>query len=315
MRATESPLLATHVDCSAHTTPAGYPERAERLPAAVAGAVAAGATALPVEVDEEAVLGAIERVHAPGYAGRLRAACETAPAIFDTQDNPISKGSYAAALAAAAASVTAAAAAADGAATTIWVPVRPPGHHALRDRAMGFCFFNNAAIAAEELLARGCGPVAIVDFDVHHGNGTQAHFWERGDVYFLSVHRYPYYPGTGGGDEVGAGDGLGLTRNFPLAAGAGDAVFADAVSAGLDELLGRLRPASWVVSAGFDAHRSDPLGGLDLSDEGFRTIGRALRGAAAGSPVVAVLEGGYDLKALFRSVREFITGVSGVGRS
>jgi acetoin utilization deacetylase AcuC-like enzyme len=179
---------------------------------------------------------------------------------------------------------------------------------------MGFCFFNNAAGAAEELLARGCGPVAIVDFDVHHGNGTQAHFWERNDVSVLSLHRYPFFPGSGAGDEVGVGKGRGCTRNFPLAAGAGDEIYADALAAGLDELAAVCAPSSWVVSAGFDAHHDDPLGGMNVSDEGFGRIGRLLRDAAGKSPVVAVLEGGYDPKALYRSVRTFITGVRGSAR-
>ena len=311
MRATAPILVATHELCGGHEPPPGHPERPERLRAAIAGAAVAGAEALPVPLDEAAVLAALARVHAPGFAGRLQRACEHPPGIFNSEDNPVSLGTYSAALAAAASAIAAAGAAAAGAAATVWVPVRPPGHHALRDRAMGFCFFNNAAVAAEELLARGCGPVAIVDFDVHHGNGTQAHFWERDDVYVLSLHRYPFFPGTGAGDEVGAGKGRGFTRNFPLASGAGDEIYGEALAAGLDELAAVFEPSSWVVSAGFDAHRQDPLGGMNVSDEGFGMIGRLLRDAAGKSPLVAVLEGGYDPKALYRSVRTFIAGVSG----
>jgi acetoin utilization deacetylase AcuC-like enzyme len=311
MRATASVLVATHERCGGHEPPPGHPERPERLRAAITGAATAGAGVLPVSVDEAAVLAALAQVHDPGLAARLQRACEHPPGILDCDDNPVSRGTYRAALAAAASVIAGADAAAAGAAETVWVPVRPPGHHALRDRAMGFCFFNNAAVAAEELLARGCGPVAIVDFDVHHGNGTQAHFWERDDVYFLSLHRYPFYPGSGAGDEVGAGKGRGLTRNFPLAAGAGDEIFCDALAAGLDELVAVFAPSSWVVSAGFDAHRDDPLGGMNVSDEGFGTIGRLLRQAAGKSPLLAVLEGGYDLKALQRSVQTFIRGVAG----
>ena len=313
MRATAPLLVATHEGCAAHEPPPGHPDRPERLRAAVTGAAAAGAEPLPVALVEEDVLAGIARVHDPGMAERLRRACERPPAIFDSDDNPVSRGTYRAALAAAGAALAAAGAAADGSAGTVWVPVRPPGHHALRDRAMGFCFFNNAAIAAEELLARGCGPVAIVDFDVHHGNGTQAHFWERDDVFFLSLHRYPCFPGTGAGDEVGAGRGRSFTRNIPLAAGADDAVYREALAMGLEDVTRALRPAAWVVSAGFDAHRDDPIGGMRVSEEGFRAIGALLREAAGKSAVVAVLEGGYDLKALYRSVQTFTAGVSGSG--
>jgi len=311
MRATAPLLVATHEHCADHRPPAGHPERPERLRAAIAAAAVAGAQAVPVTVVEGEVLAALSRVHDRGLAARLKDACAHAPATLDTEDNPVSQGSYDAAVAAVASAMAAAEAAASGSGTTVWVPVRPPGHHALRDRAMGFCFFNNAVVAAEELLARGCGPIALVDFDVHHGNGSQAHFWERDDVYVLSLHRYPFYPGSGTADEVGAGRGRLFTRNFPLAAGADDDVYCEALAAGLEELLSVVRPAAWVVSAGFDAHRDDPLGGMNVSDAGYGQIGRLLRQSLGASPVVAVLEGGYDLAALFRSVRTFITEVSG----
>jgi acetoin utilization deacetylase AcuC-like enzyme len=197
----------------------------------------------------------------------------------------------------------------DGRSEYAWVPVRPPGHHALRDRAMGFCFFNNVAVTAEELLARGLGPVAIVDFDVHHGNGTQAHFWTRSDAYFLSLHHFPFYPGSGSADEIGAGDGHGFTRNVPLAGGADDAIYEEALGMGLDDLLRAVRPRAWLVSAGFDAHVDDPLGGMAVTEAGFAAFGRLIRGAAGSAPVLAVLEGGYRLEALRSSVRAFLEGL------
>ena len=303
--------IATHRDCALHRPFPGHPERPERLGAANSGMDGFEVGLVPVTVEDDAVLRAIATVHAGELPSRLRAACRSAPAVFDTDDNPISEGTYPAALAAVAASLAAAGAAASGLATRVWAPVRPPGHHALRNRAMGFCFFNNAAIAAEDLLERGVGPVAIVDFDVHHGNGTQAHFWERNDVYFLSVHRYPFYPGSGAGDEVGAGPGRGFTRNYPLAAGADDATYRDAVAAGLEDLLSTIQPAAWLVSAGFDAHRDDPLGGMNVTEACFGAIGEMLCQAAAKDPIVAVLEGGYDLKALSRSVRNFVATLGG----
>jgi acetoin utilization deacetylase AcuC-like enzyme len=315
MRATARTRISTHEDCSAHLPTPGHPERPERLIAVVEGARQAGAESLPVEVGEERVLAAVERVHEAGYARRLRDACAEAPRIFDTPDNPVSVGSYRAAVAAVACSLAAVDTVLAGDADTVFVAVRPPGHHALRAKAMGYCFFNNVAVAAEEFLARGYGPVAIVDFDVHHGNGTQKHFWDRSDAFFLSVHRYPFYPGTGGADEIGSGRGRRFTRNFPLAAGADDETYTEAVAAGLEEILRAGKPGAWLVSAGFDAHREDPLGGMQVSDGGFGAIGAMLGQARRGSPLVAALEGGYRPEALQRSVRAFLTGVGGTASS
>ena len=312
MRATGTLLVATHADCGLHETTPGHPERPARLTAAIAGAALPGAERLAVRPDGERAQEALRRVHAPALIERFERACATAPSLFDCDDNPISVGSFRAANAAIHSCLAAAEAAIAGEGIRFWVPVRPPGHHALRDRAMGFCFFNNAAVLAEQLLHDGAGPVAIVDFDVHHGNGTQAHFWERDDAFFLSLHRYPFYPGTGSGDETGGGPGWGFTRNFPLAAGAGDEIWVSAMTAGLEEILAAYAPAAWVVSAGFDAHRRDPLGGMELTEDGYARIGRLINDAAGTSPVAAVLEGGYDLGALRESVRSFLSGLTGV---
>jgi acetoin utilization deacetylase AcuC-like enzyme len=296
-----------------HVPNPGHPERPERLAAAVAGAAVEGSVSLVVDADRARVERAIARVHDPRLVDRLRSAAANAPRLFDCGDCPVSSGSAAAAEAAVASVLAAADALATGVTRVTWSPVRPPGHHALRDRAMGFCFFNNVAIAAEELLARGVGPLAIVDFDVHHGNGTQDHFWRHGDVFYFSVHQYPFYPGSGGADEIGEAAGRGTTRNMPLAAGSGDAVFEDAIAVGLDEILGTMKPLCWLVSAGFDAHNLDPLGGLRVTEAGFAAAGRLLRQASQGSPILAVLEGGYEPEALRRSVRSFLEEVTRIG--
>jgi acetoin utilization deacetylase AcuC-like enzyme len=302
--------IAAHGDCRLHAPIPGHPERAERLDAAIAGAALEKAEALLVEVEPERARTAIGRVHASGYEERLRRHCLNGSGFFDSPDNPAAEGTYEAARAAVSCVLAAADAVVDGRARVVWCPVRPPGHHALNHRAMGFCFFNNVAVAAEELLARGLGPLAILDIDVHHGNGTQQHFWERNDAFFLSLHRYPGYPGGGGADEIGAGAGRGFTRNFPLGAGSDDGVYSEALTVGLEELSSALQPAAWLISAGFDAHEADPLGGMSVTSGGYGEMGRLISATSGTRPVIAVLEGGYNLEALRASVQNFLRGLT-----
>jgi acetoin utilization deacetylase AcuC-like enzyme len=176
--------------------------------------------------------------------------------------------------------------------------VRPPGHHAERDRAMGFCLFNNIAVAAAHALSRGLSRVAIVDIDVHHGNGTQWIFYDDPRVLYVSTHQFPFYPGTGAADEVGTGRGEGYTVNVPLEAGATDGDYFRVYEAIVAPVLQQFQPELLLISAGFDAHHDDPLASMRLTTAGYGAIVRALRAWAPPGVVAAVTEGGYDLAAL-----------------
>jgi len=306
-------VVLTHADCGLHVPPPGHPERPARLEAVLEGARQAGLSPLHCDVREEEALEAVAWLHDPQLAERLAAACRQAPTFFDSPDNPVSQGTYRAAVAAVGCALAGLQAIRQERALRVFAALRPPGHHATRSRAMGFCFFNNVAVAAEAACRAGLGPVAVVDFDVHHGNGTQELFYHRDDVFYLSVHRYPFYPGTGSAQEIGVGRGKGFTRNFPLAAGASDSTFLEALTVGLEELIKTVTPRLWLVSAGFDAHQWDPLGGMEVTTEGFGRIGLLLHKAAGEAPVLAVLEGGYSLQALTQAVRAFCQGLGGKG--
>lgn len=258
-----------------------------------------------------ATQGELERVHLDVHVAALaRTAGHTVQLDPDTVTSP---GSHLAALRAAGAAVTMVDALVDGEVDNAFALVRPPGHHAEAAYAMGFCLFNNVAVAAEHARSRGVERVAIVDWDVHHGNGTQHVFEHRRDVLFISLHQFPFYPGTGAAHEVGRGAGAGYTMNIPFAAGMRDgdygAAFGDLVGPALESF----RPGMVLVSAGFDAHRRDPLGEMELTEEGFGAMCSAVRDAArhARAPLGLVLEGGYDLEALSASARRCVEVLAG----
>lgn len=192
--------------------------------------------------------------------------------------------------------------------------VRPPGHHAEKNRAMGFCLFNNVALAAQYAINRhGLSRVAVVDWDLHHGNGTQHSFYEDPRVLFVSTHQYPHYPGTGGVREVGAGEGEGYTVNVPLPSGCGDEEYVTVFHAVVAPLLQAFRPEIILVSAGFDTHELDPLGGMDVTEDGYEQMIQILMHMAAevcSDRLVLTLEGGYNLRALRESVKRILSCLS-----
>ncbi|MBI3024531.1 MAG: histone deacetylase [Candidatus Tectomicrobia bacterium] len=279
--------------------------RAERLrPARLAGRVP-GLDHRPVRPHgaEEWV----SRVHERGHLERVRRVCGRGPGLLDHPDTLVGgPGSLAAALAAVDAALTAADAVAAGEAENALCAVRPPGHHALPDYSMGFCLFGTISILARYLQERhGLRRLAIVDWDVHHGNGTQAVFWRDPDVFFTSLHQFPFYPGTGAADERGEGPGEGTTLNVPLPAGTAEGTYLARFEGEVLAAIEKHAPEAILVSAGFDAHEADPLGGLLLTEGAFARMTRGLKelaGRGCGGRIVSLLEGGYDLDALEASV-------------
>jgi acetoin utilization deacetylase AcuC-like enzyme len=278
-----------------HRAPAGHPERAERLHAARA-AVARTELALQ-RIDLAARAATTEelaRVHGEHYLHQLDQLAGRSGYL--DADTYYTEASVAAARTASGAAVVLSDSLLDGRAQFGVALLRPPGHHARPDSAMGFCLLNNVAVAAAHARARGAERVAIVDFDVHHGNGTQEIFYEDPSVLYVSLHQFPFYPGSGAAEETGRGEGRGYTVNVPLSAGAGDAVYAAAIERVVAPVLETYRPNLLLFSAGFDAHQRDPLAQMQMSDQGFKTLVR--RTLAAVGPQVGVgliLEGGYDL--------------------
>jgi acetoin utilization deacetylase AcuC-like enzyme len=256
---------------------------------------------------------ALAAVHDPRYLARLEAFAAAGGGWID-DDTCLAADSLEVARLSAGAAVAAVDAVLGGIAPRAFSLGRPPGHHATRDRAMGFCLYNNVAVAAEAALRHGLARVAIVDWDVHHGNGTQDIFYESDRVFFVSIHQHPYYPGSGWAAEKGSGAGRGYTVNAPLPAGQGDRMYLRVFDELLLPMLRSYGPELVIISAGFDAHVDDPLAGMQVTEAGFVGMAQRLVGladATAEGRVVAVLEGGYDPDALGRSVAATVRALDG----
>jgi acetoin utilization deacetylase AcuC-like enzyme len=296
-----------------HDTGKGHPERPDRLRAVVKHLKESGLwDKLEHPAFEPADRKAIELVHKAEYIDRLEQACKDGKPFIDVVDSAISEESATIAYLMAGAALDAVDKVAAGKLDRTFVLGRPPGHHAERDRSMGFCMFSNIAIAAEYWIAKHKAKrVAIFDFDVHHGNGTQHHFEERADVLFISTHQHPKtcYPGTGYHEETGKGKGEGTTLNIPLMPGGGDDIYAKAMNDSVLPALKRFKPDALLISAGFDAASDDPLAQMEVSTQGFAMIAKHIRDYADESldgKLVTLLEGGYHLTALSEGVQAYL---------
>ena len=289
-----------------HLTPTGHPERSERIGALVEAFKKWDRLdeliRIPTSTAREEW---IRAVHSPEHLARIKTTSGKDFSQLDA-DTSTSADSYEVALLAAGSAVGLVDELTREKIDSGFAVIRPPGHHAESNRVMGFCLFNNVAVAAEWAIRKGLAKrVAIVDFDVHHGNGTQEIFYSRSDVLYLSTHQYPFYPGTGHFSETGAGPGEGFTANFPIPAGTGDHFHCTLFRDLLLPIVRQFDPQLILVSAGYDAHRDDPLAGMNLSTEGFGALVNLLNDVArevCGGRVLYLLEGGYNLSALCDAV-------------
>jgi acetoin utilization deacetylase AcuC-like enzyme len=305
------PPFFRHPSSLEHDTGHGHPERADRI------------RAIEAELESREWLGwepreapaaseeQLLRVHPAEYVARVRE-MSARSAAFD-MDTPTSRGSYEAALRAAGGACALVESLLSGGERAGFSALRPPGHHAEPATAMGFCLFANLAIAARYALdSLGAERVLVLDWDVHHGNGTNTIFHDSREVLFVSIHQSPFWPGTGRLDDVGEGDGEGYSINLPVPAGTGEAGFLSLIEHVVMPVGGQYRPDLILISAGYDAHRHDPLGGLALDTASFAAMSNRMHtlGQELGTPVGAVLEGGYDLAALAESVAETMAALT-----
>ena len=303
-----------HSDYLKHDMGVGHPESPDRLRAIVSRLKAGGVLDRLVLIEPTSVADEwITQVHKASYLTSLKSRAPVSGRVSLDPDTSISAGSLPAAYLAAGGVLAAADAIMAGTVDHAFCAIRPPGHHAESDRAMGFCLFNNVAIAARYLQRRhGVARVLIVDWDVHHGNGTQHTFDDDPSVLFFSTHQYPHYPGTGRATERGKGKGEGLTINVPMLAGQGDEDYREIFERVLVPAADAYKPEFVLISAGFDAHRDDPLASMGLTEEGYATLTGIVAGIArrhSKSRVLSCLEGGYNLNALAASVERHVVAL------
>ncbi|MFC1504280.1 histone deacetylase [Spirochaetota bacterium] len=298
-----------------HDTGAGHPERPERLSAIMEK------LKKTKQVDDlfmiaprKADLKWIEKVHSKEYIEHVENVCAAGELNLDSMDTGVCRESYEIALYAAGGICAGADAIMEKKVRNVFCAVRPPGHHAMPDQAMGFCLFGNAAITARYVQEKySLKKVLIIDWDVHHGNGTQHMFYDDPTVFYFSIHQYPHYPGTGSAAEKGSGAGEGFTLNVPHSGNAYDEEYIDVFSRILRVRAEEFDPDFIIVSAGFDAHADDPLGGMEITNEGYGNLAYIVKEIAdtcCDGRVLVLLEGGYDLSALADSVYEVISVMS-----
>lgn len=306
----QPPMIICPVECLDHHPGQGHPERPQRVGILLETFRKSGilqdchlTKARPASFEE------IARAHPKRHIEGVKQAIAAGFGALDA-DTGISEGSLLAAQLAAGAAVSGIDHMLKGEAKRVFCGVRPPGHHAEPDRAMGFCLFNNAAIAARHAQEKGLAKrILILDWDVHHGNGTQAIFESDPTVFYYSLHQYPFYPGTGSAKESGHGEGTGYTLNRPMAAGCRDEDYFQLLEKDLQRIADEFAPELVIISAGFDAHEDDPLGAMNVTTEGFGGMTQMVRDLAdhcAGGKLLSVLEGGYHLGALAESVQRHL---------
>src|SRR3954451_369864 len=302
-----APVLLTHESSLRHDM-GPHPERAARIVAIERELEARGGLGWERRASPPVDMDALLAVHPESHVRFIRELCAAGGGMIDA-DTSVSPDSYEAAMHSAGGAVEAARLVLDGEAPCAFSAHRPPGHHAEPDRAMGFCLFSNAAIAARWAIDSGrCERVMVLDWDVHHGSGTEAAFHDNDEVLVVWIHEWPLYPGTGPASDAGVGDGEGYTVNLPVPGGSGDAVYRSLVEHVVVPIAREFQPRLILVSAGFDAHYADPLASCRVSEAGFAAMTASLRrvGAEVGAPVGLVLEGGYDVGALAGSVCELL---------